>query len=703
MLKSRQGPPGTGKTHTIGNLVGHLLAQGKSVLVTSHTTKALRMVRHHIVPELRPLCVSVLESDLDSRRQLESAVAGIAERLSRADAGTFEIDAEKLEAERHELLRMLDDLRRQLTEARADEYRELAIGDDSWSPAEAARKVAQEKDQHGWIPGSVVAGVGMPLGEGELAELYRTNVAVSREDENELSGRLPGPADLPRPEEFDETLRERKRLSERNMDFRSDLWSKPSAAGTHEQLESLTDQMAHAIELVSSPEDWKRSAIYAGSGLGTFTLLRHRRWKEFIASASVNGGRATRLEHIRALGHLARLKILRRDLARRWDRQIAPLGAPTSVEMGEEPEKTMVQFCDSIEECLQWQETIWTPLQEDLETLGFAWDRFIAEQPISVGPYGELNRIAQAVKNCLLPVLSARTDKAKFQRIENGLRELGTQLEIASRNFNSSRVIAELADAIARLDSNGYSQACARLADLKGRQTDLDQRRALLQRMESAAPAWAGAIRNRRGVHGKREAPGDVAAAWQWRQMAGELDRRAGVSMETLQTRSERLREHLRRITVELIDRRGWAFQARRTSSPQRQALVGWLDTIRRIGKGHGVRVPLLRTEAARKMGECRGAVPVWVMPLSRVVENFDPRVTRFDVVIIDEASQSDVMALLALYLGRTVLVVGDHEQVSPTPVGQDLSMVENLIFQYLSGIPNADLYDGQISIYDLA
>jgi Cdc6-like AAA superfamily ATPase len=33
-----QGPPGTGKTYTIGNLVGHLLAQGKSVLVTSHTT-----------------------------------------------------------------------------------------------------------------------------------------------------------------------------------------------------------------------------------------------------------------------------------------------------------------------------------------------------------------------------------------------------------------------------------------------------------------------------------------------------------------------------------------------------------------------------------------------------------------------------------------------------------------------------------------
>jgi superfamily I DNA/RNA helicase len=105
-----QGPPGTGKTHTIGNLVGHLLAQGKSALVASHTTKALRMVRHHIVPELRSLCVSVLESDLVSRKQLESAVGSIAERLSRADAGSLEMQAKKLESERLELLKRLDEI-----------------------------------------------------------------------------------------------------------------------------------------------------------------------------------------------------------------------------------------------------------------------------------------------------------------------------------------------------------------------------------------------------------------------------------------------------------------------------------------------------------------------------------------------------------------------------------------------------------------
>lgn len=38
-----QGPPGTGKTHTIANLIGDLLAQGKTVLVTSQASKPLRV------------------------------------------------------------------------------------------------------------------------------------------------------------------------------------------------------------------------------------------------------------------------------------------------------------------------------------------------------------------------------------------------------------------------------------------------------------------------------------------------------------------------------------------------------------------------------------------------------------------------------------------------------------------------------------
>lgn len=759
-----QGPPGTGKTHTIGNLIGHLLAQGKSVLVTSHTTKALRMVRHHIVPGLRPLCVSVLESDLDSRRQLESAVAAIAERLGSADANSLEHEARKLEVERHGLLQKLDTVRQQVAEARADEYREIAVGDKTWAPAEAARKVTQEQANHGWIPGPVVPEGSLPLSPQELSELYRTNVYLSREDEHELSGNLPEPRLLTKPEEFEAMVRERNRLRLEDLDFRSDLWQAGPVRGSEQQVESLAGRLIQAVEPLSGREKWKLAAVYAGKyggvhrqpwdelvgfaqfvhreaaaaqesllkygpvlpdnpaleeqeyvaerilehlelggKLSSLVFWKHKTWGQFVATTRVNGGRPRLAEHFEALRKLARLKILRRDLGLRWDRQVAPLGAASSSQMGDAIENTLIQFCDPIQDCLEWRERIWAPLEEELQSLGFCWEKFIAEQPVCVGAYGELARIERAVAIALLTILTARLYKLKWLRINHELHELKSGLELARQSFSSSRVTAQLADAANRLDSSCYGEAYTRLSDLRSRQTALDLRHALLGRLESTAPAWAACIRDRDGVHGESETPGDPQRAWVWRQLNDELERRASVSLEALQGQSEKLREKLRRVTVDLIDQRAWAFQAQRTSSQQRQALIGWLDTIRRIGKGTGIRVPLLRAEAARKMSECRGAVPVWVMPLSRVVENFDPRVTRFDVVIIDEASQSDVMALLALYLGKSVLVVGDHEQVSPTPVGQDLGMVGNLISQYLHGIPNSHLYDGQISIYDLA
>jgi len=759
-----QGPPGTGKTHTIGNLVGHLLAQGKSVLVTSHTTKALRMVRHHIVPELRPLCVSVLESDLDSRKQLESAVGSIAERLSRADAGSLEMQAKKLESERLDLLEKLDEIRNQLTEARADEYRDIAIGGKSWAPADAARQVMQEKEAHGWIPGPVAAVAPLPLSPGELADLYRTGVSISREDEHELSGQLPELHDLPRPEDFEASISERDRLGNEDLDLRSDLWESGAAQSSPAEVETLAAALVQAVEPLSGKDKWKLAAVYAGrygdvhrqpwdqlisfvrlvhreaantkesfvkygpeasensavkeqeriageilahleggGKLGTFTLFTHKSWGQFLEQTKVNNARPHLPEHFQALRQLFRLNGLREDLGARWDRQVATLGTPHTSEMGDEIEKTLMQYCDSIEDCLEWQQHMWLPLQQQLKDIGFRWDKFLAEQPAVVGPDGELARIRIAVTDALLPILDSRFKKLKLLQLEEEFRDLKSRLKLAARVAKASKVIGQLLAAVTDENSNRYREAHERLLELKSKQADLELRHALLAKLETAAPAWSAAIRNRAGVHGRGEPPRAAASAWIWRQLNDELDRRASVSLEVLQVKSEKLREQLRRVTVELIDKRSWSSQARRTSSGQRQALVGWLDTIRRIGKGHGIRVALLRAEAARKMSECRGAVPVWVMPLSRVVENFDPRTTRFDVVIIDEASQSDVMALVALYLGKTVLVVGDHEQVSPSAVGQDLGVIQNLIFQYLRGIPNSDLYDGQISIYDLA
>lgn len=85
----------------------------------------------------------------------------------------------------------------------------------------------------------------------------------------------------------------------------------------------------------------------------------------------------------------------------------------------------------------------------------------------------------------------------------------------------------------------------------------------------------------------------------------------------------------------------------------QIQAIEGWRQLIRKIGAGKGKNAERLKGEARKLMPQCQSAVPVWIMPINKVVENFNPKQNKFDVVIIDEASQADMMALIALYLGK--------------------------------------------------
>ncbi len=760
-----QGPPGTGKSHTIANLVGHLLAQGQSVLITAHTTKALRVLRSHVIDTLRPLCVSVLESDLDSRKQLEQSVESIVERLSKSSAPQLDAEAKGFANERRGLLARLRDLRAALLEARASEYREIEVLKQTFTPADAARKVARDHAEHGWIPSPVEFGTPIPLSHGELITLYRTNASVTPEDERELSLALPNPTELPTPEDLVSSVRQRADLLGAERNFRDDLWAKPSAQGDPEQLEIIVQRrLLAAAQIIHQSEPWKLAAIAAGqqgeahrktweqlltqildvlemSGrfrevlirydprpshqipldkqqdlvaqvldhmnqgrkVGTFTLITRRDWRKLISESQVNQKPPRTVEDFRALQSAITLAISRRELTTRWERQITILGGPQSTALGTEPELAANQFAQAIRLSLDWRSRQLDPAISLLEQWGFRWQVFVDEQPPNLSPNGDLIRLADGVTKHIPRIINARANSIRLQNIENRLSALHRQLELVSSNSLTGGVVSNLRRAVATLDVEGYGRAFDRLVDLHRRQEDLLRRRELLERLEAAAPSWAQCIRDRQNAHGGSELPGDPASAWLWRQLHDELERRGSAKIQKLQEEVSEYVEALRRITIDLIDRLAWEAQVRRTTLQQRQALMGWLGIVRRIGRGYGRMVSQLRAEAAKRMIDSRTAVPVWIMPLSRVVEHFDPRTTRFDVVIIDEASQSDAMALITFYLARRVVIVGDHQQVSPEAVGQDLDVVHSLIREYLQGIPNAILYDGRRSIYDIA
>lgn len=229
------------------------------------------------------------------------------------------------------------------------------------------------------------------------------------------------------------------------------------------------------------------------------------------------------------------------------------------------------------------------------------------------------------------------------------------------------------------------------------------RREDLINRLTTVAPQWANSIKNREDIHRLEKSPGDISMAWKWRQLNDELDRRGAVSIEKLQEDIKLKEASLRQISIELADKKAWFKKIQSITLKQTQAIEGWKLTIKSIGAGTGQRVPMLRAEARKLAAQCQNAVPVWIMPLSTVVDNFNPKDNKFDVVIIDEASQADILALTALYMGKQVVIVGDDEQVSPLAVGTKIDDYQSLIDTYLYGIPNSHLYTPLFSIYDLA
>ncbi len=274
-----QGPPGTGKTHTIANLLGHLLAQGKRVLVTSHTTKALRVLRQQVVEQLQPLCVSVLENDAGSREQLKGSIEAIVERLSSSDADRLGYEAHTFQRQRGAILTRIREVRQQIIAARANEYRDVVVAGQGYTPSEAARTVSEGRGRHDWIPGPVRLGAPLPLSAGELIELYRTNTAVTPEDERELATVLPNPSDLPDPVEFERLMTDRTRLARKDLQLRQDLWSGAPKDQEPRTLEDLLQRLTQAAHPLHEMSGWRFAAIAAGRGDG----IHREPWDKLLA------------------------------------------------------------------------------------------------------------------------------------------------------------------------------------------------------------------------------------------------------------------------------------------------------------------------------------------------------------------------------------------------------------------------------------
>jgi very-short-patch-repair endonuclease len=751
-----QGPPGTGKSHTIANLIGHLVAQGKRVLVTSHATKALRVLREQVVESLRPLCVAVLDHDLESRVQMEQSVKGILTRLTQSNPAMLQHEVDSLATKREALNQEIDRISVQLEEARAVEYRPIVLAGESVDPSEAARWTRSHFSGNDWIPGPVEAGAPLPLSPEDLRSLYESNGRISVAEEAQIDEELPDPAALPSKDQFtalvgaalggdaaenagfwsgparEEDLPRLEHFGNAVQSLAAELgrfapWQRTLVAAGHagsteramwEGLARLVNDcherwrktrpllldhpVACAVDLPLPRLREQVAAILAhvsqGGGLGWFQLAFRKEWKAILEGSTVSRATPGTAVHFRALSAHLDLREGRERLAEKWRSLAEPAGLPKYQSMGPDPEATLKDLANQFSGLCSWWPRQWEAIQKLAQEAGFRWQAFRDWHVARSGAKAPFERDAALIEGPLLQVVSGRVAAAHALRSQRELQGLGSML---LRHRGAPAIATQRA--VSDLSTTAYAEAYDELNRLAGKLGVWRDRRDLLRRLGHAAPTWADVIRSRVDVHGAPALPGDAAVAWRWGQLRQEIDRRAALDERSLVALLHQRRAELRSATADLIDRKAWLRQSVRTDLPARQALQGWADTTKKIGKGTGKRAPALQAEARTLLLKARDAVPVWIMPLARVAESFVPGATRFDVVIVDEASQSDVTGLLAWFLGERIAIVGDHEQVSPMAVGQDVTAMADLIEQYLVGIPNSHLYDGRTSIYDLA
>ncbi|WP_460802700.1 Lsr2 family DNA-binding protein [Microbacterium sp. GXF6406] len=222
---------------------------------------------------------------------------------------------------------------------------------------------------------------------------------------------------------------------------------------------------------------------------------------------------------------------------------------------------------------------------------------------------------------------------------------------------------------------------------------------------DAGAPRWASAIVSSRG---DAKTIGDVeeaALAWEHAKARTWLaDLHSSADVEELMEKSHAEAKELQRAIVDLASRSARTELKKNSKDRQRRALETWLSAVKRVGKGTGKNAPRFQAAAREALPAAMGAVPVWIMPIYRVLENFDPRVSDlFDVVVVDESSQCDLLSLGVLALGKKTVIVGDDKQTTPEKVGIQTDRIAALQDQHLRGMPEAKLLTVDDSLYSIS
>ena len=672
-----QGPPGTGKTHTIANIISHMLATGRRVLVVSHGETALRVIQEQLPEGVRDLAISVTTSEREGMKQVEKAVG-----LMLGIVNTIDMDRSKQ-------LRLIAQLESKIVAdkkhlAEIDE-RLGALAERHFSPVpgsgelpfQAAKRVMDEQERFAWFtdrPAQPVAETDVTVAEVEALLAARK---VVKGDLKYLGEKLPSPADLP----GCETVR----------GWHDDLVAAQNLTAAHAASEPLTRRVIAHLGLdgaTSLADGLSRLAV-------TMTALKRHGWAWSLSEAVISQADAARRLEPVAQSFLSDA----RDLVERRgpflskpvqlptqlpsDRQLLqildvlaagknPFGVlsfaakshqPVFDEVrvaGRHPEnaedwkhvRVFVEYCDAVTSL----SARWEALKVELEApdnLSFSPDSSSLLEGLSdmlhaclVGipsgladvstqlseAFGNRNEASEILRQpaslgVFADALSRHVASVRMAKVETNVAESKTQFEGSTCDLAGfgRQILTELVGK-PNADVDRLMRVWQGLLDKLGQVRDYAPHYAHITLTcqviaKAGAPEWSKRLATEVAADDSDPAaPRDWREAWDWAALANYL-KVIGATGPLAQLHGDRLRieKELRDGFAALVKERTFLNLAATMKGSAKAALQGFANVIRRLGAGTGQRAVHHRQNAQQAMQGCYDAVPCWIMPTWRV------------------------------------------------------------------------------------
>lgn len=750
-----QGPPGTGKTHTIANIIGHSMAKGRRVLISAHTAAALSAIRDKLPEALRNLTIAVTHSDREGARQLEEAVSALATRVQALNPRATKQQAE-------DLLRAIqrDDERLTAIDVELRLVAHANLTEVSWRGAKALPKAiaewcAAQGDRHAWFKDRLDlipthdprfrdaeisearrlrAQLGqdiryrpddLPAGAASLPSLSAVVTAHQLLRQVKERGDRENDGDLPRPDlsstgpgEIGELVDWLERLASWRDGCGDHAWmhrawpsfidNRPMGRLAEETLRPLLDEafrltekhdalalqaldlaeIEHAERLGEALENLSngRSAFGFFGGLGK-NPVKQAIDTARIASAPPRQGSDW--------AKLAKLHAWRQEVpgfVARWNAMAGQHGLQTVSIVSLDARDAFIDFGRAAG-----------------EMLGLVTEaRVRIERLRSIFPYG-LDARQAVIRIDILLAVSALKANLRDPDLADA-EQAREQLRATARRVGGplGEAFLQMADGLGTTDANDAVVAerwreiqaeADRLALLRDNLHSVHAIADLVRR--SGATSWAQRIVSEPD---DTALPSEWADAWDWSRATGFLARVVNrENVQRLTAEQMDLAKSRERRFLEVIELMTYLGLHSRLTQNVLAALQQFLSALARLPKTAGAKTAVRQRRILRdSLQRCARAIPCWIMPEWRVAEQLPPDLASFDLVVIDEASQSNIMALPVVLRGKKVLIVGDDKQVSPSAVGIEVAAVSRLRMTYLHGQPLADQMDPATSLYEL-